>query len=367
VLTIDLAAIQSNWLKLQTIGAGVSVAGVIKANAYGLGAELVGNALYAVGCKEFFFASIDEALTARAFLPNDSIIYVLGGIHSGDEHILIGSNLIPVLCSSSAINNWAKANAALGFIAPSAIKVNTGMNRFGLDVGEFEALCSNSELLRAINPALLMSHLSCADERGHPLNVLQRDKFLNCIELIRSLMPELRCSLANSSGTFLGDEWHFDLLRPGAALYGINPIPDTLNPMLPVVGLSLPIVQVRTLEASEGIGYGGSAILPEGARIAVVAGGYADGLHRTLGIYPEGILCGQPVKAVGRMSMDSTMFDVSSIALSNDQLLGQQIEVINQSLSLEYLGKKNKSLGYEILTSLGARYNRNYLMGSNDS
>lgn len=364
MLTIDLAAIQSNWLKLQTVGAGASVAGVIKANAYGLGADKVGNALYAVGCREFFFASANEALAARAFLPSDSIIYVLGGISTGDERLLIESNLTPVLCSLSAVDGWAKANFALGSNASSAIKINTGMTRFGLDVREFESLCSDKNLLREINPVLLMSHLACADERDHPLNLHQQNLFSDCVQLMRPLLPNLRFSLANSSGIFLGDKWHFDLLRPGAALYGINPIPNTLNTMLPVVRLSLPIVQVRKLEAEAAIGYGSSATLPEGACVAVVAGGYADGLHRTVGLQPEGYLNGQLVKAVGRMSMDSTMFDISALGVSGDQLLGQSIDVINSSLSLEYLSKKNTSLGYEILTSLGARYQRKYLAGT---
>lgn len=366
MLTIDLVAIQSNWLKLQTIGVGARVAGVIKANAYGLGASQVGNALYAVGCREFFLASVDEALAARDFLPSDAIIYVLGGIRAGDEHLLIESNLIPVLCSSSAIAGWATATASLGSCAPSAIKVNTGMTRFGLDIREFESLCDDANLLRAINPVLLMSHLACADEPEHPLNLQQQARFSACAKLIRPLLPKLRFSLANSSGIFLGDDWHFDLLRPGAALYGINSVPNNPSPMLPVVRLSLPIVQVRRLDTTAAIGYGSSVTLPEGARIAVVAGGYADGLHRTLGLQPEGYLQGQLVRSVGRMSMDSTMFDISSLELPIDQLLGLEIEVINPSLSLEYLSKKNALLGYEGLTSLGARYPREYLAGSHN-
>lgn len=367
MLRIDLAAIQSNWLKLQNMGAGIGVAGVIKANAYGLGADKVGNALYSVGCREFFLASIDEALAARTFLPSDSIIYVLGGIRAGDEHLLIESNLTPVLCSLSAINSWARANIALGSNASSAIKINTGMTRFGLDVWEVESLCSEESLLRAINPVLVLSHLACADEPEHPLNSLQQKSFSTCVKLMRLMLPKLRFSLANSSGIFLGAEWHFDLLRPGAALYGINPVPNSFNPMLPVVRLSLPIVQVRKLDASAAVGYGSSVTLPAGARITVVAGGYADGLHRTLGLQPEGYLNGKLVRAVGRMSMDSTMFDISSLDLPNDQLIGQQIDVINPRLSLEYMSKKNASLGYEILTSLGGgRYRREYLTGSHD-
>lgn len=364
VLTIDLANIQSNWLKLKNMASDVCVAGVIKANAYGLGADRVGNALYAVGCREFFFASIDEALTSKAFLPDAAILYILGDIRAGDEFALIESNLTPVLCSFSSVKRWVKANTALSTRSPCAIKINTGMTRFGLDIGEFEELCRNAELLHALNPLLVMSHLACADDYQHPLNTIQRDRFSKCATLIKSLIPSIRCSLANSSGIFLGKEWHFDLLRPGAALYGVNPVPGASNPMLPVVRLSLPIVQVRKLEAPAAVGYGCSVNLADGARIAVVAGGYADGLHRTLGLQPEGYLNGQLVKAVGRMSMDSTMFDISPVSLSNDQLIGLEVEVINTSLSLEYLHKKNAALGYEVLTSLGARYKRNYVTGS---
>lgn len=366
MLTIDLAAIQSNWLKLCAVGVNATVAGVIKANAYGLGAAQVGNALYGVGCREFFFASINEALAARTFLPTDTIIYVLGGIGAGNEKLLIESKLTPVLCSTAAIRGWVKANIDLGARASSAIKINTGMTRFGLDLKEFEAFCNNVDLVRVTNPSLVMSHLACADERHHPLNIQQRERFLSCTRLISPLVSGLRFSLANSAGIFLGREWHFDLLRPGAALYGINPSPDTPNPMLPVVRLTLPIVQVRRLDAPSAIGYGSSVALPAGARIAVVAGGYADGLHRTLGLQPEGILNGELIRAVGRISMDSTMFDITGIDLPDDQLIGCEIEVINSSLSLDYLSKKNNSLGYEVLTSLGGRYQRRYLTGAND-
>jgi alanine racemase len=361
VLTINLAAIQSNWLKLQNIGTNAKVAGVIKANAYGLGADQVGNALYQVGCREFFFASIDEALAGRFFLPSDTTIYVLGGSQVGDEPLLVESNLIPVLGSLSAIDRWVKVVTRLGSKASSAIKINTGMTRFGLDVCEFESLCNDSNLLRAINPVLLMSHLACADEQAHPLNQRQLSHFSNCAQLMGPLFPNIRYSLSNSSGIFLGDKWHFDLVRPGAALYGINPLPNSSNPMLSVLHLSLPIVQVRQLAAEEAIGYGSSVTLPAGSRVAVVSGGYADGLHRSVGFQPDGILNGKLVRAIGRMSMDSTIFDISAIELPSDQLLGESIVVINSSLSLEYLSKKNSSLGYEILTSLGARFKRKYV------
>lgn len=361
MLTIDLAAIQANWLKLQTINTGDSVAGIIKANAYGLGADKIGSALYEVGCREFFFASIDEALAAKNYLPPSSLIYMLGGVNNGDELNLIEAGVIPVLCSLQSINGWAKAIATCGSKAPSAIKINTGMTRFGLDLDEFESLCNDIELLQKINPILFMSHLACADEHNHPLNILQLDRFASCASVIKALLPDVRLSLANSSGIFLGDAWHFDLLRPGAALYGINPVPGAPNPMSSVLRLSLPIMQVRTLDEPAAIGYGGSVTLAKGRRIAVARGGYADGLHRTLGLQPEGFLCGQHVKAVGRISMDSIIFDISTLDLPDDLLLSEKIEVINEHFSLDYLANKNKALGYEVLTSLGSRYEREYL------
>lgn len=363
MLTINLNAIQSNWLQLKSLASSAQIAAVIKANAYGLGAVRVGQALYAVGCREFFVATLDEALSARKFLPAEVTIYVLGGIRNGEERDFIEARLVPVLCSVSGIKNWAKINADMGLAMPSAIKVNTGMTRFGLDVDEFKVFCCDKNLIKTVNPVLLMSHLACADEPDHPLNESQLENFQSCVSLMRNVKPEIRCSLANSSGVFLGEQWHFDLVRPGAALYGIAPNTDITNPMKAVVKLTLPITQVRRLSEPASIGYGADAVLPKGARIAVVAGGYADGINHSLGRSPEGILDGQLVQSIGRVSMDATIFDISGISLSDEQLLQSNIEVINDERTLDYLSRKNKLLGYEILTSLGNRYPREYLSG----
>lgn len=364
MLTINLAAIQNNWLKLKTLTSSAQVAGVIKANAYGLGAGQVGKALYSVGCRNFFVATLDEAVAARNFFPSDSEIYVLGGIRAGDEDEYVRANLIPVLSSIEMIERWAKVNSLSDVPARSVIKINTGMTRLGIDLPPFKALCADERLVKACNPVLLMSHLACADEPSHPLNHTQLENFMSSAMLIRSLLPGIGLSLANSSGIFLGEQWQFDLVRPGAALYGIAPQPDKDNPMYPVVGLKLPIIQVRTLTEDASIGYGADVSLLKGSRIAVVAGGYADGINRTLGRYPEGILCGYPVQSVGRISMDVTMFDISAVQLPDEYLLQSSVEVVNEKLSLDYLSKKNNSLGYEVLTSLGSRYKREYIAGA---
>lgn len=363
VLTIDLVAVQSNWRYISSISLA-SVAGVIKANAYGLGASQVGCALHAAGCREFFVATLDEALAARRFLPTNALIYVLGGFRFGEEVEFIGADLIPVLCSSWAVKRWAEQNTKLNLTAQSAVKINTGMTRFGLDVSEFKSLCSETALMKAINPVLFMSHLACADEPLHPLNLSQQRVFAQCTSWVKKILPHARISLANSSGIFLGSGWHYDLVRPGAALYGINPQPAHANPMCSVVKLSLPIIQIRTLDEAATLGYAAESSLSKGGRVAVVAGGYADGLHRTLGGQPEGELFGETVKSIGRISMDATIFDISNVQVPTEQLLGQSIEVINDHFSLEYLTRKNNLLGYEVLTSLGSRYTRNYLLGT---
>lgn len=364
MLTIDLSAIQANWLYISSVSRGM-VAGVIKANAYGLGASQVGPALYSVGCREFFVANLEEALAAREYLPADTFIYVLGGPRIGEAREFIKANLIPVLCSLEQIKDWAVQAQQYAYASPSAIKINSGMTRFGLDIYELESLCNNTDLISAINPVLFMSHLACADNPTHHLNVSQQQKFSDCASQLRNVVPDIRLSLANSSGIFLGSKWHYDLVRPGAALYGINPQPMNFNPMKSVVSLSLPIIQIRTLEDDATLGYAAEAFLPKGSRVAVVAGGYADGLNRTLGMQPEGDLCGHRVKAIGRISMDATIFDISGVHLSGEHLVGKSITVINEYITLDYLSNKNHLLGYEVLTSLGGRYKRCYLSGVN--
>ena len=363
MLTINLAAIQNNWLKLKALASSAQVAGVIKANAYGLGAEQVGRALYDISCREFFVATLDEALAARKFLPDDAKIYVLGGVRAGNEYECAEANLIPVLSSIEAIERWAMMNSSLDMPARSVIKINTGMTRLGVDIQPFKTFCADDRLLKVCNPVLLMSHLACADDPSHPLNHAQFKNFLSCAAQMRSVLPGIRLSLANSSGIFLGNKWQFDLVRPGAALYGIAPQPNTVNPMNPVVTLKLPIIQIRTLTEEASIGYGADVRLPKGSRIAIAAGGYADGVNRTLGKNPEGFLCGHQVQSIGRISMDVTIFDISKIQLPDEYLQQASVEVINEKLSLDYLSRKNNALGYEVLTSLGSRYKREYIVG----
>lgn len=358
-LSIDLSALRANW---RTLCAAVedTPAAVIKADAYGLGAEAVGKTLYAAGCREFFLATLEEALTARSFLPDDALLYVLGGARPGEERECINAGLIPVLSSSPAIDRWAAVCRSADVASPSVIKVDTGMTRLGLSVEDWNHWMGRREILADCHPVVFMSHLACADEPDHPMNRQQQRRFAELSQTARALFPDIRCSLANSSGVFLGTDWHFDLARPGASLYGFDPLGERGPVMETVVTLKLPVLQVRDLQEPSSIGYGAEICLPAGRRLAVVAGGYADGLNRTIGREGGvGYLGEVQVPVVGRISMDTTIFDITDAPFpaSPDSAY---ITVLDHRLRVADISHRTGALGYEVLTSLAGRYRRTY-------
>lgn len=361
-LTIDLSALRANWQTLCSTLANKPAA-VIKADAYGLGAEVVGRTLYKAGCETFFLATLEESLQARSFLGDDATLYLLGGARPGDERACINAGLVPVLYSATAVERWATVCEALDVASPCAIKVDTGMTRMGLRMHEWDALLAHPELLKRCHPQLVMSHLACADEPDHPMNRLQLARFTEVARGARRLFPSIRASLANSSGIFLGSEWHFDLARPGASLYGFDPQAERGPSMASVVTLQLPVLQVRTLSEPASIGYGARTTLPAGRRLAVVAGGYADGLNRTIGREGGvGYLGDTQVPVVGRISMDTTIFDITEAALPESPEHAW-ITVLGGRLRVADVSNRIGALGYEVLTSLGGRYRRVYRGG----
>lgn len=367
ILTVDLGAIQANWrLVCSRLNSQASASAVIKANAYGLGAAQVGPALYRVGCREFFVATLEEGLAARPYLPPDAEIYVLGGARPGAEETFLTERLRPVLSTLTAVRRWQSACLSARKAGCSAIKIDTGMARLGLSGAEWHQLKAEPETLLGCNPVLFMSHLACADELGHPANKSQLQAFQSYCAEVKNLIPAIRCSLANSSGIFLGSAWHFDQVRPGASLYGVNPRPESNNPMKPVVQLDLPVLQLRRLETSAGIGYGHTIQAAADTHLAVVAGGYADGLNRTIGRQKaQGYFQDHLVSVVGRISMDTTIFDLGDMSLPDDEA-GQYIRVLGDDLTVDVMQQRTRALGYEVLTSLGSRYQRRYLRADVD-
>lgn len=357
-LTVDLSAVQGNWRKLKQVASSAQVAAVIKADAYGLGANRIGPALVAAGCTSFFVANLDEGLAARKFLPPAARIFVLGGAQPDAEDEFVTANLIPVLFSVDAVKNWQAAMVRRQIASPCAIKIDTGMTRLGLSLAEFNALCGTPAF--AINVQLVMSHLACADEPEHPLNSLQLSRFRSLFPLAKKQWPRVEFSLCNSSGIFLGSEWCFDWVRPGAALYGINPTPGMASPVVPVISLALPVLQRRRLADAATVGYGAEARLPAHAQVLAVAGGYADGLHRILGAKGECVVGAARLPVVGRISMDITLFDASALSPQAFAEV-EEVHIIHPELDVNILSSRNAALGYEVLTSLGARFRRRYL------
>ncbi|UTA47440.1 alanine racemase [Simiduia sp. 21SJ11W-1] len=359
LLTIDVQAIVRNWTRLRDRVAPARCAAVVKANAYGLGVEPVARALRAAGCELFFVATLAEGEALRGCLGDVPDVVVLGGVRPGAEPRFVAARLWPSLFSMEAIERWLAACGAEP--APCALKLNTGMTRLGLDEQELLAFLG-SPAARNLPVQIFMSHLASADEPEHPQNLAQLQAFERGLSAARKVWPQALASLSNSAGIFLGPAWHQQCVRPGAALYGVNPTPGQPNPQEPVVRLALPVLQYRTLGADVSVGYSATARVQKGRQLAVVAGGYADGLHRSLSSRGQGMLAGCRVPLVGRVAMDTLVFDVSDVPALPP--VGEAaIEVLNAELDVDAMARAMGSIGYEVLTSLGARYERCYLNG----
>ncbi len=350
-LSIDLDAICSNWCALSARLNGTVCSAVVKADAYGLGARRVGAALYAVGCRHFFVAHLSEGLDLRPALPADATIYVLHGVPPGAEADCAAQGLVPVLNSRQQIDSWRALAHALGQRLPAIVQVDSGMARLGLSASELLQLSDDPSALDGIHVAYVMSHLACADEPTHPANAAQLARFVAA----RRLLPAAPATLSNSSGIFLGSAFHFDLARPGAALYGIAPVPGQANPMLPVVTLQAKVMQTRTVEAGTSVGYGGHWVAPHTSRIATVSVGYADGYLRSLSNQGSAWLGAVELPLVGRVSMDTITLDVTALP-DNAIRPGTLVDLLSPRHTVDDVAARAGTIGYEIVTSLGQRY-----------
>lgn len=348
VLTVDLGAVVANWRSLGARHAPGAVAAVVKADAYGLGAVPVARALAAAGCRHFFVAHLVEGLALRAAIGPGPMVAVLNGFAPGaDEE----AGLTPVLNGLPDIAAHAARPPAAGAI----LHLDTGMSRLGLDAREQAMLAEDPSRLAGVALRYAMTHLACADEPAHPLNAAQAARFTDSAARIAPGVPR---SFANSSGLFLGPAFASDLARPGCALYGINPTPSLPNPMRPVLRLEAPVLQVRRIEAGDTVGYGATWAAAEPRRIATVAAGYADGYLRALSGRSVGQVAGRAVPLIGRVSMDLLTFDVTDAPEVGP---GSMVTLIGPENPPDELAARAGTIGYEILTSLGARYRRAYL------
>lgn len=361
VLTVDLAALISNWRDCAARAKSAECAAVVKADAYGIGLEPAGAALAKAGCKTFFVALLDEALRLRTVTP-DAAIYVLNGLNPGTAEAFSEIDARPVLGSMPEIEEWDAFAKATKALLPAAVHVDTGMRRHGLTPDEAKMLAGRLKSL-AFAPSLVMSHLARADEIAHPMTARQVSDF----KAIAAGFPGVHASLANSAGLLAHPDTRFDLVRPGIALYGGQALIGGENPMKPVVRLDVQIVQVRHAKKGETVGYGGEYTLPRDARLAVLGAGYADGIPRASGGSDdkhgiEAVIAGRRCKIVGRVSMDFIVADVTDIAES-DVKRGGRARLLGEGISVDDLAAPSGTVGYEILTRLGRRYKRVYIGG----
>ncbi len=359
VLRIDLKALQANYARLKAVSAVAECAGVIKADAYGLGLEPIARALTSAGCRTFFVATLEEGRRTRTVQPG-AVIYILDGLLPGAEPHYTGFDLRPVLSSEPELRDWAAYCTQIGRHLPAAVQLDTGMNRLGLRPVEVDRVAAEPGLFAAFKMTLVMSHLACADEPSHPMNEAQRGLF----DRLRAKLPPAPASLSNSGGTFLGPQYHYDLVRPGIAVYGGRAFEGAENPMAPVVSLSARILQLRDADPGDVVGYGATFKVTRPSRMATIACGYADGFLRALSgpsghPGPVGYIGPHPVPVVGRVSMDLITVDVTDVPVALAQR-GNWVEVVGGRVTLDDLTDRAGTIGYELLARLSKRVHRIY-------
>jgi alanine racemase len=358
-LSIDLGALARNWRALDKVSAGALTAAVVKADAYGTGIEMSAKALHAAGARFFFVATPDEGMAVRAALP-DAHIFVLYGLYPGAANLYIRQNLMPVIGSMSMLEEWLAKCVERNEAYPAGFHFDTGINRLGFRLSEAALVRERIEQL-GYAPQMVMSHLACADQPSHEKNRTQLALFGS----VMAQFPGIPASLANSAGLMTGRDYHFQMVRPGIALYGGRAVNGRRNPMQPVVTLHVPILQVTEGRTGETVGYGAAYTLNRNSKLAVLGYGYADGFFRTMSgtntrpgakVFIRGKLC--PV--VGRISMDLTVVDVTELG-SDLPMPGEGAEVLGQHVSIDDQGDAGGTIGYEFLTSLKGRYSRIYV------
>jgi alanine racemase len=369
VLTIDLSAIVKNWKGLANRVVPADCAAVVKADAYGCGVEEVATALAGAGCTTFFVAHLAEARRLRA-VATDPAVYVLNGFAPGSAALFAEVNARPVIGSVAEYVEWDAFRAASGWRGLAALHFDTGMNRLGFTLAE-APLFTTRVKMPGHGISLVMSHLACADIPGHSLTLQQVEAFRN----LRFLFRGLPTSLANSSGIFLGAAAHCDMVRPGAALFGVNPMPGTPNLMEPVVTLKARVVQVREVPRGATVGYGATWTAPRQARIAIVSVGYGDGYPRAAGdarsnLNPASkpgaragaaaVIAGRRCLMAGRISMDLMAFDVTAVPQAQVRR-GDDATLIGDGITVDDVAVWSGTIGYEVLTRLGRRYRRRWV------
>jgi len=358
-LTVDLGALKRNWQALDKVSRGALTGAVVKADAYGTGITQSSKALYEAGARFFFAATPDEGIAVRAALPEDSHIFILNGLFPGAAPLYVGERLMPCLASIPMLTEWLEACLARNQALPAALHFDTGINRLGFRLNEAGTVKRMIEQV-GYSPQMIMSHLACADVPKHEKNRTQLALFAS----VMSQFPNVPASLSNSAGLMTNRDNHFQMVRPGIALYGGRAVASRRNPMAPVVTLEAPILMVKEVKTGESVGYGALQTMHRDSRIAIVGIGYADGFFRSLSGADNHrgtnvVIGGVPCPVVGRVSMDMIGVDVTE--LRELPVPGAMAEIIGKTITVDDHADVAGTLGYEVLTSLKGRYSRQYV------
>ena len=358
-LTIDLSALADNWRVLNERADAAECGAAVKGDGYGIGIHQATDALARAGCRTFFVALPQEGIAARSVAPG-ARIFVLDGLMPGTGPDLLEHNLTPVVGSFEELAEWQELSTSLSRRLPIALHVDSGMNRLGFRESDVEKLTAGGDLLAGLDIVLVISHLACASDPEHPQNDIQ----LRAFNRIRRSFPGVPASLANSAGVLLGPEYHFDLVRPGIALYGAQAFDDGNSAIHRVVTLEARVLTVRDVPAGEGIGYGGAQKARRDSRVAIVAAGYADGYHRRAGSSDtrpgaHGLFREHNLPLIGRISMDLAAFDVTDLG-SEAPERGDWVTLYGDEPTIDRVAGHAETIGYELLTSLGRRCHRIY-------
>ena len=336
-LRLDGDALVSNWRWLARMSGPAACGAAIKANGYGLGAEEVMRRLTHAGCRDFFVSNWGEALALEPLMADGVRLSVLHGVRDEDMAIATTSRAKPVLCAPAQIARWRDAGQK-----SCDVMIDTGMNRLGLDWRGDAA-----GMLDGLTIETGMSHLASADEEV-ALNAVQRDRFAQ----IALGVPAERYSLANSAGICLNADYRFDLTRPGIALYGGVPHAKAAGHIRQVVQPQAQILQRRRLIAGDSIGYNATFTAEQDHEVAILNLGYADGYLRGFSGTGAASVAGIRLPVLGRVSMDLAAIDVSAVPGLSE---GDWVDI---DYDLPHASAASGLSQYELLTGLGARYDR---------
>jgi alanine racemase len=368
--TVDLGAVRDNVEALRS-RTTAEVLAVVKADAYGHGLLPCARAAVAGGATWLGTALLDEALALRAAGITEPrvLTWLLGPGERLADAVVADIDLS--VNATWALDEVVAAAGATGRPARLHLKVDSGLSRGGAAPGHWPDLVDaarKAEADGAVSVVGLWSHLAYADAPGHPTIQRQAEEFRRAVEHAEAagLRPEVR-HLANSAATLTAPEQHFDLVRPGIAVYGLSPVPDVGGPadfgLRPAMTVSAGLVLVKRVPAGSGVSYGHIYTTEQETTLGLVPLGYADGVPRAAGNIGPVLAAGRRRTVAGRVCMDQIVLDLGDDAAE----VGDPVVLFGDGTdgapTAQDWADATGTISYEIVTRIGPRVPRVYVGG----